>query len=121
MDGKLVAAALALAVFNGGGAAAQAFGPAWRDDVELTAQDRAIIVSTVQREIHGKRADTVASWANPASGHSGAITLLSKSTRRGMPCEKIEYRIMSSKPGEHSERYVFNSCRLPNGTWKLAD
>ncbi len=121
MKGKFVAAALALALFGVGSAAAEWFGPGWHTNVELTAQDRTIIRTTVQREIHGKRADTVASWTNTASGHSGTITLLSKSTRQGMPCEKIEYRITSSKPGEQSERYVFNSCRLPDGTWKLAD
>ncbi|HEV2336525.1 MAG TPA: RT0821/Lpp0805 family surface protein [Stellaceae bacterium] len=106
---------------NGGRAAAQWFGPTWDPNIELTSQDRAMMRNTVQREIHGRRLDTVARWTNPASGHSGTITLLSKSVRRAMPCEQIEYRIMSSKPGEQSERYVFHSCRLPDGTWKLAD
>jgi hypothetical protein len=80
-----------------------------------------MITRTVQGEIHGKRTDTMAMWSNPASGHSGTITLLSKFARKGMPCEKIEYVIKSSKQGEKPERYVFTSCQLPDGTWKLAE
>lgn len=121
MTSKIVM--LGLASFLGAAASAQAqwFGPAWDTDTELTAQDREIVRSAVQREVHGKRADTVATWANPASGHSGTITLLRIFQRQTMPCEQIEYRISSSKRTERPERYVFTSCRLPDGSWKLAD
>ncbi len=71
-------------------------------------------------EIHGKRADTVAAWSNPRSGNSGTITLLKKFTQARLACEQIEYRFKSSRPQARPERYLFNSCLQPDGTWKLA-
>ena len=93
----------------------------WDTMTPLTAEDRAAIVSTVQQKIHGSRPDTVATWSNPASGHSGTITLLSKSARQGMPCERIEYQTMEPGSAQQHSRYVFTSCQLADGTWKLAD
>ena len=93
----------------------------WDTMTPLTTEDRAIITSTVQQQIHGKRPDTVATWSNPASGHSGTITLLSKSTRQGMPCERIEYQTMEPASAQQHSRYVFTSGQLADGTWKLAD
>ena len=103
-------------------AAAQAQGltQPWDEMTPLTAQERGIIRDTVQREIHGKPVGTVANWTNP-SGHSGRITLLNKSVRQGMPCERIEYLILEPGAARVHGRYVFRSCRLPDGTWKLAD
>ena len=49
------------------------------------------------------------------------MALLGNSMRQGMPCERIDYRIVSAKLGERPEHYVFNTCRLPDGTWKLAE
>jgi outer membrane surface antigen len=93
----------------------------WDTMTPLTPEDRAMITSTVQHQIHGKRPDTVATWSNPASGHSGTITLLSKSTRQGMPCERIEYQTMEPGSAQQHSRYVFTSCQIADGTWKLAD
>ena len=93
----------------------------WDTMTPLTPEDRAMITSTVQQQIHGKRADTVATWRNPASGYSGTITLLSKSKRQGMPCERIEYQTMEPGSAQQHSRYVFTSCQLADGTWKLAD
>jgi outer membrane surface antigen len=103
------------------GRAAQAFwlGPAWETTTTLTSEDLDIMRTTVQRDIHGKRADTVATWQNPTSGNSGTITLLKKATRNGKACEQIEYRIKPSPPSTRWERYVFTSCHQPDGTWKL--
>jgi hypothetical protein len=93
----------------------------WDTMTPLTPEDRAMITNTVQQQIHGKRPDTVATWSNPASGHSGTITLLSKSTRQAMPCEQIEYLTMERGSRQVHGRYVFTSCQLPDGSWKLAD
>ena len=98
----------------------QWFGPNWLSGTEITAQDRATISATVKEKIHGRRVGTIASWSNPVSGHFGTIRLLSKSEYQRMPCERIEYKIRSSKPHEPAEDYTFRSCRLPNGSWKLA-
>ena len=105
------------------GAAVQAQGLTlpWDTMTPLTAQDRAIISGTVQQKIHGKPPNTFATWTNPASGHSGTITLLSKTTRQGMPCERIEYQTMEPGLRQQHSRYVFTSCQLPDGSWKLAD
>jgi hypothetical protein len=119
MDKKLAVVALACAFLTSGVARAQWLGPAWETTTELTAQDLDLIRTTVQRDIHGKRADTVASWNNPASGNSGTITLLKKFTRHGKPCEQIEYRIKSPQPAVRPERYVFTSCLQPDRSWKL--
>lgn len=113
------------AILIAGGARAQGFTRGWDTPTPLTDTDRAIIRSTVERQIHGKPVGTVVNWRNPAGGHSGTITLLGKSTRQGMPCERIRYQLM--EPGSAQQRrqqhglYVFNSCRLPDGSWKLAD
>jgi 17 kDa outer membrane surface antigen len=97
------------------------FSPSWYANTMLTHKDWKIIRDTVRREIHGQQPGKAANWRNPGTGHSGKVALLSNSMRQGMPCEQIDYRIASSRPGEHPEHYVFNSCRLPDGTWKLAD
>lgn len=116
----LAAISLACALLAGA-AQAQGLTQDWDEMTPLTAQDRDVIRTTVQRDIHGHRPDTVATWSNPASGHSGTITLLSKSVRQGMPCERIEYRILEPGDKQLHGQYVFTSCQLPDGTWKLAD
>jgi surface antigen len=93
----------------------------WNEPTPLTTQDRQVIASTVQTQIHGKPPNTTAAWNNPDSGHSGTVTLLNNTTRQGLPCERIAYRII--EPGGRAQhgRYVFTSCRLPDGSWKFAD
>ena len=120
MKARIFVAALACMLAAGTAARASYWHLPWMETT-LTDQDIEILGDTVRQQIHGKKAGTVARWSNPANGHSGTATLLGTSTRQGMPCEKIEYRVASAQPGEHPERYVFNSCRLPDGTWKLAE
>jgi hypothetical protein len=117
---KLAVIGLAASLLAGAAAQAQGLTQPWDTMTPLIAEDRATIASTVQQQIHGKRAGTVATWTNP-SGHSGRITLLSKSARQGMPCERIEYRTMEPRSAQLHSRYVFTSCQLPDGSWKLAD
>ena len=100
---------------------AQGLTQPWDEMTPLTPQDRAIIRSTVESQIHGKRPQTTATWTSPESGHSGTIKLLTKSTRKGMPCERIEYRIIEPGGRQQHGRYVFTSCQLPDGSWKLAE
>jgi hypothetical protein len=118
MTKKLLATAFALAVLNGGGALAQWW--QWMNDPVMSKDDLAIIRKTVQQEIRGKPVGTVAKWANPATRHSGVITLVGKSVYEGLPCEKIKYEIASSTPRGPSEQYVFTSCRTADGSWKIA-
>jgi hypothetical protein len=102
-------------------AQAQGLTQPWDEMTPLTEQDRGIIRDTVQGKIHGKPVGTVANWTNPAGGHTGTIKLLSKSVRQQMPCEQIQYLITEPGSARLHGRYVFRSCRLPDGTWKLAD
>jgi hypothetical protein len=102
-------------------AQAQGLTQAWDQITPLTPEDRAIIRSAVESQIHGKPADTVVKWSSPASGHSGAITLLNKLTKQGMACERIQYQITEPQSSQQHGNYVFTSCQLPDGTWKLAD
>jgi surface antigen len=106
------------------GAVAQAQGTGvsrWYPSNPLTTEDREIISRTAQEQIHGKPPNTVATWTNPANGRTGTIKLLSKSTRQGMPCERIEYRTVEAQSGQQQGRYVLTSCRLPDGSWKFAE
>jgi surface antigen len=111
---------LACTVAVTAGAHAQGLTKPWQNTTPLSPEDRVIIQSTVESQIHGKPIGTVVNWTNPAGGHSGTIKLLSKSARQGMPCERIEYRIMEPRSAGQHGRYVFTSCRLPDGSWKLA-
>ena len=103
-------------------ASAQGLTKAWNEETPLTSQDRAIIFSILDSQVHGKAPGTVANWANPApGGHSGTVTLLAKSSRQGMPCEQIEYRIMEPQSTQAHGRYVLTSCQVADGTWKFAE
>ena len=119
MSMKIAGSALACTLVMTGVAQAQWFGPTWQTNTTLTAQDMEIIRNTLQRDIHGQRADTVATWQNQASGNSGTITLLRKFSRKGKLCEEIDYRIASAQSPNRWDQYVFTSCRQPDGGWKL--
>jgi surface antigen len=107
--------------FAAAAAQAQGLTQAWTQASPMTPQDRAIILSTADAQIHGRPPGTVAKWSNPDGGHSGTITLLSKSTRKGMPCERIEYKILEPGATRQHGRYVFTSCKISDGSWKFAD
>jgi surface antigen len=117
----LVILGLAYTLLGVATAEAQGLTQAWTQATPMSPQDRAIIQSTTDSQVHGKPPHTVAKWANPDGGHSGTITLLSKSARQGMPCERIEYRIMEPRSERQHGRYVFTSCKLPDGSWKFAE
>lgn len=108
-------------VLGAAAAQAQGFALPWDTMTPLTDKDRATIARTVQQQIHDRPPGTVASWSNPESGHSGTITLLNKLTRYGLPCERIEYKTLEPERTQLHSRYVFTSCRLADGTWKLAE
>ena len=122
MDIRAIAVASACTLLAANLAQAQSWlSPSWYATTIVTHKDWKIIRDTVRHELHGQQPGTTATWRNPATGHTGTVALLGKSMRQGMPCERIDYRILSAKLGERPEHYVFDSCRLPDGTWKLAD
>ncbi len=117
----VVAAVFAGALAAGNVLHAEWFGWSWWPSIVLTDQDRDIIRTTLQRQIHGRPVGAAASWQNAATGHSGSVRLLGTATRQRLPCDRIEYRIASSQPGESPEHYVFHTCWLPDGTLRLGD
>ena len=121
MRARSMIVTLGCGLLAGVSAYAQGLTQPWDEMSPLTAEDRGIIRNTVQQKIHEQPPATVATWTNPASGHSGSITLLTKSVRQGMPCEQIEYQIMEPGGRQQHGRYVFTSCKTSDGTWKLAD
>ena len=122
METKLALTLVCAVLATSATAQAQGLTQPWDQITPLTPEDRAIIRSTVESQIHGKTPGTVVSWTNPAKGgHSGTITLQSKLTKQGMACEQIQYQIMEPQSTQQHGRYVFTSCHLPDGSWKLAD
>jgi surface antigen len=121
MSTALVLAGLACAGFAATAAHAQGLTQSWTEATPMTPQDRAIIFSTTDSQVHGRPPGTTAKWSNPDGGHSGTITLLSKSTRKGMPCERIEYRILEPRSTRQHGRYVFTSCKVADGSWKFLE
>ena len=73
---------LAGMALTGAATHAQGLTQAWTQASPMTPPDRAIILSTADAQINGRPPGTVAKWSNPDGGHSGTITLLSKSTRK---------------------------------------
>jgi hypothetical protein len=116
---SILTASIAL-VLLASAAQAQGLTKLWRDQTPLTAQDRDAILGAVQ-QIHGRPPGTAATWSNAPEGHTGTVTLLDKSTRQNMPCERIQYDIREPQSTRQQGFYVLTSCQLPDGTWKLAE
>ena len=58
------------------------------------------------------------SWANPASGRSGNITLLDAAPDRRTSCRRLRFEV--SGLGEVNS-YVFKLCQAADGKWKIAE
>ena len=99
---------------------AQVLGLSWETNVTLTQADLDMIKATLSQQIHSKMPGVTASWRNPASGNSGAVTLLSVSSREGRRCEQIEYRMSPPAKSNPSDRFVLTSCMQADGSWKLS-
>jgi hypothetical protein len=98
---------------------AQMLGPAWETYVTLTQADMDMIKVAVTQQVHGKQLGTTVSWRNPASGNYGTVRLLNVFAREGRRCEAIEYVMRPPQQAMPGDRFVFNSCVQPDGTWKL--
>lgn len=100
-------------------ARAQFLGFGFESNIELTKQDIDIIHQTVDRQVHSKAVGAAASWTNPGSGNYGTITLLKKYTVNGRPCESVGYTLATKRRPVSPEHYMLDSCRQPDGTWKI--
>lgn len=100
-------------------AEAQFLGFGFESNIELSRADLDIIHSTVDAEVHGKAVGATASWKNPATKNYGSIKLLKKYTLNGRPCETVEYTLATTRMPVRPEHYVLNSCRLPDGQWRV--
>jgi surface antigen len=100
-------------------AGAQLLGLGLESNIELTKRDLAIIHSTVDDQVHGRTVGTSASWTNPESGNYGTITLVKKFVVNGLPCESVGYAVATKRMAVSPEHYMLNSCRLPDGRWRI--
>jgi surface antigen len=100
-------------------AEAQLLGLGFESNIELTKQDLKIVHRTVDQQVHGKPAGTTASWSNPDSGNFGTVKLLKSYTLNGRSCETVEYTLATRRMAVPPEHYVLNSCRQPDGKWKI--
>ena len=96
-------------------------GPSWESNVTLTRVDLDMLKSAVTQQIHDKQLGTAAAWSNPQSGNSGSLRLLKISARQSQRCEDIEYVLRPPERAKPADRFVFTSCRQPDGTWRLAE
>ena len=111
--------AFCAAVLGWAPAQAQFLGFGFESNIELTKADLDIIHSTVDAEVHGKAVGATASWNNPASKNYGSIKLLKKYTLNGHPCETVEYTLATKRVPVRPEHYMLNSCRQPDGQWRI--
>jgi hypothetical protein len=101
-------------------AEAQLMGPMWETYVTLTQSDLTMIKGALADQIHNRKPGVSASWRNPETGNSGAVTLLKVFARHGHRCEQIEYRLSPPESTKPSDRFVLISCVQPDGSWKLS-
>jgi surface antigen len=61
---------------------------------------------------------TMERWENPQSGNRGTVALIGTAEKDGHPCLKIRHNIKIKGVAE-PKVYIFNRCRMPDGSWKL--
>ncbi|HTV44215.1 MAG TPA: hypothetical protein VMF05_02770 [Stellaceae bacterium] len=111
---------LVVALFAATPATAQFLGLGFESNIELTKHDLALIRQTVDQKVHDHPIGTTASWSNGESGNYGNIRLLKEYTSGGLRCETVEYTLATKRMAVHPEHYTLNSCRQPDGTWRIS-
>jgi hypothetical protein len=83
----------------------------------LTSSDMEILrTESAKLRLQGPKEDA---WHNPASGHSGTVTLLSTKTEQGLPCRKFRYIFYTGTPQDGSP-YTLTWCRTSTGRLAIA-
>ena len=84
----------------------------------LDCKDQQYHYDTTQNALETQKTGQTSTWANPDSGHSGAITpTKTYSAADGMPCRDFTQTIYVE--GKYEE-VKGSACRQPDGTWKPA-
>ncbi len=110
--------ALAVLVSLGGPAAAQV--NPFADTLDLTPRDIELLkdaAATLFANDQAEVGETV-TWANPASGNSGSVSLVRLFEHQGLPCRRLQHTI-KQKGYADAAIYQFARCRTADGTWKL--
>ena len=83
----------------------------------LDRADKAAIEKTSHGALENNRTGQVATWSNPDTGASGAVTpVKTYQTAQGQYCREYQ---QSVTVGGKTENAYGTACRQPDGSWKI--
>ena len=82
----------------------------------MTEADVAILHDSIVQSLDELEDGKGAAWENPATGHSGNITILKSFTFRDHPCRTLK---IDSQAGGQTGSGQFDYCKTPDGAWKI--
>ena len=84
---------------------------------QLDDRDRMLAGQALEQTLEYAPTDTVGSWSNPDSGHSGTFTPRKTfQTAQGSPCREFTQTIYVG--GQEQQGYG-TACRQADGSWKI--
>lgn len=89
---------------------------------ELTRDDKKIAGRTTEQALDRNAPGQTASWSNPDTGASGAVTpgesyVAERGAAEGRTCREID--VVVSPKGEPTKRGTRTACRKANGEWEV--
>lgn len=84
----------------------------------LTAEDRQRLNAAAAQLTEATPVGTTQEWTNAASGNRGTVELVERRAKDGLPCLKVRH-VIKLRGVADPQVYLFERCRLPDGTWKL--
>jgi surface antigen len=86
-------------------------------NINLSADDLAMMRSAARDQMDGKPDGTTNTWQNAKSGNSGSVTLVKTSVTNGQTCRRIQHTILPKGKSTPS-RYFVDLCHQADGSWK---
>jgi surface antigen len=84
---------------------------------QLDERDRLLAGQTVQQTLERAPDQSVGSWSNPNTGHSGTVTpTATRIASTGQPCREF---ITTVKIGGVEQQGYGTACRQADGSWKI--
>lgn len=84
----------------------------------LNEQDMQRLNAAAAKLTEATPVGTTQEWTNSESGNRGTVQLVEIHAKEGMPCLKVRH-VIKLRGVADPQVYVFERCRLPDGTWKL--
>jgi len=84
----------------------------------LNAEDMQRLNAATAKLTEATPVGTTQEWTNSESGNRGTVQLVDNHAMNGMPCLKVRH-VIKLRGVADPQVYVFERCRLPDGTWKL--